>query len=161
MLGNFGFSYVGMIFLIMLFVPNLIWSKNKPENYTPENENRILLAFERVGEVLVCTVSLIFSDFNLHKFSPWSLWLISAFVVMIMYEIWWVRYFRSEKRLRDFYSSLLFVPVAGATLPIIAFLLLGIYGKVIWLIVSTMILGIGHIGIHLQHKRELKVGDSI
>ena len=80
---------------------------------------------------------------------------------MIMYEIWWVRYFRSEKRIRDFYSSFLFVPVAGATLPIIAFLLLGIYGKVIWLIVSTIILGIGHIGIHLQHKRELKVGDSI
>lgn len=28
---NFGFSYIGLIFLLMLFVPNLFWTKNKPE----------------------------------------------------------------------------------------------------------------------------------
>ena len=41
---NFGFSYVGLVFLIMLFVPNIIWSKNQPkdyEKYAPK-ENRIL-----------------------------------------------------------------------------------------------------------------------
>lgn len=74
---------------------------------------------------------------------------------MVLYECWWIRYFRSNRTLSDFYSSFLGVPVAGATLPVIAFLLLGIYGKVIWLIVSVIILGIGHIGIHLQHRREI------
>lgn len=28
-----GFSYIGLIYLIMLFVPNIIWAKNQPENY--------------------------------------------------------------------------------------------------------------------------------
>lgn len=75
---------------------------------------------------------------------------------MILYEIYWVRYFKSNKTMRDFYSSLLGVPVAGATLPVIAFLLLGIYGKNIFLILATIILGIGNIGIHLNHKKELE-----
>lgn len=56
----------------------------------------------------------------------------------------------------DFYSSFCGVPVAGATLPVAAFFLLGIYGRVIWLVISLVILGIGHIGIHLQHRREIR-----
>ena len=58
--------------------------------------------------------------------------------------------------MKDMYSSLLGIPVAGATLPVTAFLLLGIYGKNIFLLVSTVILGIGHIGIHLNHRKEIK-----
>ncbi len=55
-----------------------------------------------------------------------------------------------------FYSSLAGIPVAGATLPVAAFLLLGIYGRNPLMIVSTVILGIGHIGIHLAHAREIR-----
>ena len=72
-----------------------------------------------------------------------------------MYEFWWVRYFRSKRTLKDFYGSFMGVPVAGATLPIVAFFLLGIYGKVIWMLIAVVILGIGHIGIHLQHRKEI------
>ena len=80
---NFGFSYIGLIFLLMLMITNIIWSKNKPKDYEKyeKNENKILLAF----------------------------------------------------------------------------LLLGIYGKNVFLIVSTIILGIGHIGIHLNHKKEAEL----
>lgn len=157
MSAHFGFSYIGLIFLLMLIIPNLIWSKNKPKNYDNyvKNENKILLLFERIGEILVTCLSLIFSDFNLKNISIWSIILLIAFILMILYEIYWVRYFKSNKTMRDFYSSLLGVPVAGATLPVIAFLLLGIYGKNIFLILATIILGIGHIGIHLNHKKEL------
>lgn len=65
---HFGFSYVGLIFLTLLMVPNLIWTKNQPKDYEKYavNENKILLAFERVGEVLVSCLALIFSDFNLN-----------------------------------------------------------------------------------------------
>ncbi|MGN0488318.1 MAG: hypothetical protein ACI4HO_03525 [Ruminococcus sp.] len=156
MLGNFGFSYVGLIFLLMLTIPNLIWARHLPQGYTAEKENKILLIFERVGQVLTTCCALIFSDFNIHSWTNWSWWLIVSFAFMIMYEIWWIRYFCSEKRLKDFYSSFLGIPVAGATLPVTAFFLLGIYGKVIWLMISTVILGIGHIGIHLQHYKEIK-----
>lgn len=155
MFGNFGFSYIGLLFLLMLLIPNIIWSKRKPQGYTSENENKILLFFERLGEVLTCCCSLVFSDFNIHKWTLWSLWLITAFLFMIMYEAWWVRYFRSERRLSDFYSSFSGIPLAGATLPVIAFFMLGIYGKVGCMLIAAFILGIGHIGIHIQHKNSI------
>ena len=75
---------------------------------------------------------------------------------MILYEVFWIRYFRSEKTMKDFYSSILGIPVAGATLPVLAFLLLAIYGKNIILGIAVVILGIGHIGIHLMHRREIE-----
>lgn len=139
----------------MLFIPNIIWSKRKPLGYTSEKENKMLLFFERLGEALTCCFSLVFSDFNIQKWTPWSLWLIGAFLFMIMYEAWWIRYFRSERILSDFYSSFLGIPLAGATLPVLAFLMLGIYGKVVCMLIATLLLGIGHIGIHYQHKTSL------
>lgn len=27
---HFGFSYIGLIYLLMLFIPNIIWAKNQP-----------------------------------------------------------------------------------------------------------------------------------
>ena len=75
---------------------------------------------------------------------------------MVLYEIFWIGYFKSEKTMKDFYSSLLGIPVAGATLPVLAFLLLAIYGKNFILGVAVLILGIGHIGIHLMHKKEIE-----
>ena len=74
---HFGFSYVGLVYLIMLFVPNAFWTKNQPRDYEKYvvSENKILIVFERVGEVLVSCFALIFSDFNLNGISLWSLWL--------------------------------------------------------------------------------------
>lgn len=155
---NFGFSYIGLIFLAMLMIPNMIWTKNKPKDYDKyiKNENKILLIFERIGEILVTCISLIFTDFNINNISIWTIILLIAFILMVLYEMYWIKYFKSNKTMKDFYSSLLGVPVAGATLPVLAFLLLGIYGKNIFLIISTIILGIGHIGIHLNHKKEIE-----
>lgn len=158
MLGHFGFSYTGVILLLMLFVPNAIWARNKPEGYTSEKENRLLLAFERIGEVLTTTCALIFDDFNPHGWTSWTWWLVAAMGLMALYIFWWARYFAGGQTLAGFYRSLLGIPVPGATLPVAAFLLLGIYGRVIWMLISAVILGIGHIGIHLQHRRELNYG---
>lgn len=157
MFGKFGFSYIGLLFLLMLFIPNMIWSKRKPQGYTSKKENRILLFLERLGEGLTCCCSLVFSDFNIHKWTTWSFWLIAAFLFMILYEAWWVRYFRSERKLSDFYSSFWGIPLAGATLPVIAFFMLGMYGKVVSMLIASLILGIGHIGIHIQHKNSIDI----
>ena len=128
---HFGFSYMGLIYLVMLMLPNILWTKNQPKDYDKYacNENKIL---------------------------PWSLWLVASFVLMVLYEVFWIRYFRSEKTMKDFYSSILGIPVAGATLPVLAFLLLAIYGKNIILGCAVFILGIGHIGIHLMHRKEIE-----
>ena len=155
---HLGFSYIGLIFLLMLMTPNIIWTKFQPENYQHyvKNENKALLILERAGEALVTVTALIFADFNINTLSPWTLWLAASFLLMILYEIYWIRYFCSKRTMRDFYSSLLGIPVAGATLPVAAFFLLSIYGKNLILLISVIILGIGHIGIHLIHRKEAK-----
>ena len=157
MLGHLGFAYVGLVYLLMLFIPNLIWAKHLPIDYDTEHENKVLLIFERVGQVLVTCVTVIFKDFNINTISLWSIWLLFSFCIMLLYEIAWIRYFLSKNIEKNFYRSLFGIPVPLASLPVLGFLLLGIYGKVIWLILSIIILGIGHIGIHIQHLKRSKL----
>ena len=93
----------------MLMLPNIVWSKNKPKDYDKyvKNENKVLLLFERVGEVSVTCLSLIFSDFNINEISAWTLMLLVAVVLMVLYEVYWIRYFRSAKTMKDYtYPSL-------------------------------------------------------
>ena len=153
---HFGFSYVGLLFLLLLFVPNLMWAKNKPQHYDEyvAHENKALLLLERVGEVAVTCLVLLFEDFNPQGLHPWLLWLVAALVCMVLYELYWIRYFRSAKTMEDFYSSYCGVPVAGATLPVIAVLLIAVYGRNPFLFAAGILLGIGHIGIHWMHKKE-------
>ncbi|MBR5386786.1 MAG: alpha/beta hydrolase [Clostridiales bacterium] len=153
----FGFSYIGLIYLAMLLIPNGIWTKHQPKGYAEyaAKENKILLAFERVGQFIVTPTAVLFSDFN---FKGWNFWLVVlgiSFLMMVLYDIAWVRYFRSEKSMKDFYRGFCGMPLALATYPVFAFLLLGIYGGNILMCVGSIILGIGHIGIHTQHAREV------
>lgn len=87
---RFGFSYVGLLMLLALFIPNILWTKRKPQGYEQcaAQENRILLGLERAGQALVTALSLIFSDFNLRSWRPWNLWLAGAAALMILYELY-------------------------------------------------------------------------
>lgn len=155
---HFGFSYVGLIYLMMLFIPNIIWGFHRPKDYElyAVKENKAFVCLERIGEISVTCLVLIFSDFNINKISYWSILLLVSFLVMILYEFYWIRYFKSNQMMMDMYGSFLRIPVPGAILPVVAFLLLSIYGKNIFLLVATILLGIGHIGIHLKHLREVR-----
>lgn len=154
---HFGFSYVGLLYLLMLFIPNIIWTKHQPADYEQyaQQENKTLQILEKIGQVAVCCCVLPFSDFNIRLDSAWSIWLALSFLLMLLYEIYWIGYFRSEKRMSDFYRSICGIPVAGATLPVCAFLLLGVYGRNVLLILAVIVLGIGHIGIHAGHYRNI------
>jgi len=159
-LGHFGFSYIGLLYMLMIEVPNILWARRKPAGYDPSGENKVLLVLERAGQVL-CTASiLLFSDYNPRSLEPWTAWLFASAALMALYEFFWVRYFRGERTLRDFYRSLCGIPVPGATLPVVAFLLLGVYGRVIWLVGASIILGVGHVGIHIQHLKALEKHES-
>lgn len=150
-----GVSYIGIIWLALLFVPNIIWIKNKPEGY--ENlaaEDRILKILEGIGQVGITMIAPISKNLNINGLNLWTLWLLGSAVLMAVYEIWWARYFKSQKRLADFYSGILGIPLAGAVLPVAAFAFLAVYGKSPQLGLFVLPLGIGHIGIHMAHKRE-------
>ena len=153
---QFGFSIVGVAFLAMLFVPNIRWAKSQPPGYEEisRNENKVLLLFERIGQVLATCSAVVFvcpQGFSL----PWLLWLLIAFLLMLLYEAAWARYFKGGEKLEDMYRPLGPIPVPIASLPVVAFALLGIWHQSPIAVIAAVILGIGHIGIHLGHLHEL------
>ncbi len=160
-----GISVSGLVFLLMLFVPNIIWAytnKSKRLDEAKKKESVVLLIFERIGEILVTASLLVFTSLNpaITKlpdgvYFRWDiiLWFV-ALILMILYECYWIKYFKSERTTRDTYSSFAGFPVAGATLPVLAVFILGVYSRNLVVITSAVVLGIGHIGIHLVHKRE-------
>ncbi|MBQ5973440.1 MAG: hypothetical protein IJL69_04500 [Oscillospiraceae bacterium] len=165
-----GLSVVGPVFLVLLFAPNILWAiRKKPEGYAEaaRRENRLLALLERVGEVAVTAALLLFKNLDPVVlrlsggtfFSMRLSFLALSLALMLLYEGYWIRYFRSPGTLRDFYSSFAGFPVAGATLPVIAALLLGIYAGNWILIGASLVLAVGHIGIHLAHRRELAPAD--
>lgn len=156
-LPKWGVSLVGMVFLLMLFIPNIIWSKNLPDGYeeSAKHENKLLLTLERAGEGLVSTLVLIDRRTDRFSLSPRIGYLVLALVLMILYELYWRKYFLSAHKLSDMYSDYCGFPLAGASLPVFAVFLIGIYACNVFIIVSAVILGIGHIGIHLMHKKEI------
>lgn len=157
---RFGFSYIGLLFLLMLMIPNLLWSKHPPKNYDSSHENKFLLALERIGEVSVTCLVLFCADLRPSASLSSLLPLAGAGLLMLLYEGYWLRYFRSQRTLSDFYSSFCGIPLAGATLPVGASLLLSICAKSIYLLFATILFGIGHIGIHIEHKKELQAKKS-
>jgi len=149
---EFGFSIVGVIFLVMLFAPNILWAKRPPIGYKElaRRENKVLLILERIGEVACSVCAVIFVSPEGISF-PWALWVCIAFALMVVYEFAWMRYFRGGRKLEDMYMPFGFIPMPLATLPVIAFLLLGIWYKSLIAILAAIVLGIGHIGIHYGH----------
>lgn len=155
-MGHLGFSWVGTLFLLALLAPNLLWTRYPPQGYDVSGERPVLLILERLGQVWVTCAAVASPGLNWRPWSPRSWFFVAAAGLMVLYEIWWLRYFRSKRTMADFTAGLLGIPVAGATLPVLAFFLLGIYGRVLWMLPGAAVLGIGHIGIHLQHRREVR-----
>ena len=157
-LPKWGISVLGIVFLLMLFIPNIIWGKNQPEGYeeASKRENKVLQALERAGEALVSTLVLIDRRLDSFSLSPRSGYMILALILMILYELYWRKYFRSSRTLADMYLDYCGFPLAGASLPVFAVFLLGIYACNVFLTAAAVILGIGHIGIHLMHKKDIE-----
>lgn len=152
---NFGISWWGVLFLMMLLIPNSIWTKHQPidDEKIGGHENRTLLLFERIGQIGVSASMIVIADTTFQWNTLDSFILILALSLMLLYEIWWLRYFQSKKTLYDFYQPFLGIPTPGATLPVIAFFLLGIYNRNWFLLFFTGIFGIGHISIHVNHSK--------
>lgn len=155
---QFGFSVMGVLFLAMLFVPNIIWGRRQPEGYAEiaGQENRVLLVLERIGQVACSCAALVLVCPWGFSF-PWILWLAVALLLMVLYEIAWMRYFKGGERLSDMYRTLGPVPIPLASLPVAAFVLLGVWYQSYVMVAAAVILGIGHIGIHLGHQKELSM----
>ena len=102
MLDSIYLSWLGIVYLIMLFIPNFFWTKHQPLGYDAKSENLILLTLERIGQVLVTCFAIISFQKIIWQ---WDILLIIATIAMFFYEGYWIRYFHSDCTLQDFYSS--------------------------------------------------------
>lgn len=155
-MGGLGFSYIGLIFLCCLFIPNIFYGLNLPVDFKEIKENKILLVFERAGQVLTTTLVLIFDDLNIRKIDFWTIWLGAAGFLMLLYLMCWRRYFTGKHVSADFYRPFWGIPLPLAVLPVAAVFFLSVYARTVWLGAAAIVLGIGHIGITAQNWNVLK-----
>ena len=52
---HFGFSYVGLAYLVMLMLPNIIWTKNQPKDYEKYSLNTFMQAWNEFLFALTLT----------------------------------------------------------------------------------------------------------
>lgn len=159
---DFGFSYIGFSIVLLLLIPNIIWSKYPPQDYVfyVKEEKISLRIVERLGEVVIICLLLISQNFNIQDISIKIILLVLTYVFMACYEICWIRYFKSKRTMIDFYRSFLGVPIPLAILPICAFIMIGLYGNHMYFLVATICFSIGHIGIHIRHKQQIKYKEN-
>lgn len=65
-MGEVGFSFVGVAFLLALFIPNILWAAvARPADFDPSGESRVLRWFERIGQAATVVAAVLFADTNL------------------------------------------------------------------------------------------------
>ncbi|MEI9938578.1 MAG: hypothetical protein WDO69_15280 [Pseudomonadota bacterium] len=154
---SFAFSPLGITYLAMLFVPNALWARLRSPEAAPTSskENSLLLALERVGQVATTVAALVSPGSE--PAGPARLTCLGAsLVAMVLYELSWLRYFRTDRTARTLYRSLGPVPLPLAVLPVLGFLLLAVYEVHPLLLAAVVVLGVGHVSIHSQHARSLR-----
>ena len=150
-----GFSFVGLFCLLLLFVPNILWMRAQKEPPKQNPEPVLLTWLERIGQIGIVVCALIFRDYDRILWSPRLLLLAAAVLLLVCYDLWWVRYFRGERGKADLYRSFLGIPLAGAVFPTAGFFLLGAFGGVVWLMLASAIFGAGHIPISYINRKNL------
>ncbi len=144
-----------VLIYIMLFTPNTLWTKRKPENYGKyaQRENKVLLAFERVGEVLVCARVLIFW-ISISGGQSGSYGLRPPFYACFYMKRTGFGISGATGQWRTSTAALPVSPWLALRFRCVHFSFWGSTAN-IFLLISTVLPGIGHIGIHIQHRNQI------
>lgn len=150
------FSPLGAAFLGMLLFPNVLWARLRSREADPAapNENQLLLTLERVGQVAT-TIAVLFTPASDSPGTARLACLVASLLAMFLYELSWLRYFRTDRSVARLYRSLGPVPLPLALLPVLSILLLALYEVHVVLLGAVVVLGVGHLGIQRQHAKRL------
>lgn len=139
-----GFSYMGLIVVCVILLPNLLFMAFPPKN-VPEglkDENILLTVMERAGQVGFIIIPIIsyryFSgiDFNIFP----GIMIFSA----IMYYGLWIRYFVRGREFCLLFKPLGFIPVPMAVFPIIYMIFAAIWLQHMWMGAAAVVFAVGH-----------------
>lgn len=151
-----GFSVIGTLIAIAIFIPNLLIIKFPPNN-APKDLKDVGVIFtilERVGQV-GCIVILVISRENFEKLTI-DIWAVFMGLCIIIYYFLWTRYVVKGQEYKLLWKPLGFIPIPMAVFPVGAFLFAAALGKSIWLGILVIFLGIGHFANSWHSYKELK-----
>lgn len=137
---QYGFSYMGFLFLLFLMAPSFYWA-NLP-GYTQYRSHKkwVFAALDRAGLTAMFPVTLIFKNYDYRGPEPQLIFLILGGLCMLFYYLHWIRCCRQHCAP----MSLGKIPLT--VLPVLSMVFLSIYGHSLWLFLAAAVYGIGHVG---------------
>lgn len=151
-----GFSIIGTIIAIAIFIPNLLMIKFPPNNAPKDLKDAgiIFTVLERIGQV-GCILILVISKTNFEKLTI-NIWAVFMGSCLLIYYFLWARYVVKGQEYNLLWEPLSFIPIPMAVFPVGVFLFAAILGKSIWLVILVVFLGIGHFANSWHSYKELK-----
>lgn len=149
--GKMGFSYIGMVIVILILPPSIIFTIKFPPKNQPISNAKVGLIFtilEKTGQAL-CLAILIMSEDNF-KEAQFNIFMPLMSSCIAIYYCLWFRYIRGGQEFSLLSKPLFFIPVPLAIFPVCAFGFAALWIESFWLLMSTLILAIGHITVSWQ-----------
>lgn len=136
----------GLIFMVLLLIPNIIYAVKFQENSTP-CPNRAMNILEQIGRyasMLLMVFHIGIAEFGFSSVNAFLCYLLGNLILLLLYWVIWMMYFIEQSRGKS---------LALAVIPTLMFLLSGVTLRHILLIISSVVFGIGHIYITYQNSR--------
>lgn len=139
------FNYIGLIFIILIMIPNIIYLFCHQDDFKQKYKNRIVEALEQVGRY----GSFFFMIFNI-PYTYFSFWFLNGLIVYIIvgaslifvYLLSWVLFWSRHQIIRAYLLSII---------PSALFIFSGIMLLSIPLLIFSLIFAFSHITISLKN----------
>lgn len=151
------FSIIGTVIAVLILFPSIIFYTifpPKSPSVKIKEVSSIFTVFERIGQV-ACLLLLIMSG-NSMRLDNINVFAILMIICIVIYYFLWIRYIIDGRDTRIMLRPFLFVPIPGAVFPVCAFAFAALWGNVILLSISSLILGIGHFTVSLNTYKQTK-----
>lgn len=140
-----GIHFKGILVVLLLLLPNICFSIFPPKN-APQNSKSVPVAFtiiEQIGRIACLIVPIVFGKKIAEQ--KFSYLVILMAVCLLIYYICWILYFANGRKYSDLFKPIGFIPIPMAVFPLMYLILLGIWIKSPFFIVSAILFSIGHI----------------
>jgi hypothetical protein len=138
----------GLIIIVLMLLPNMLYAyKNKSiENKCKNKAMNLLEQIGRYGSMFLMIFNIGLYEFGFRSKAAFVLWLISSFLLMLLYWAFWYFYFKSPQ---------IFTSMMLAIIPSLIFISSGFFLRHWLLVIFGVTFSIGHIYVtYMNNKAE-------
>ncbi|MGG0715973.1 hypothetical protein ABE096_00035 [Robertmurraya massiliosenegalensis] len=140
-----GFSIIGLIIVMFILAPNILFSIYRPNNIPAgmKDKESIFTISERLGQ-FGCIFLLIVLKDSIDG-NPLDIYFMLMSICIVFYYYLWVRYFVQGRNFSSLFKPLGFIPIPMALFPVLAYAFAALWLNSIWLSLAVILLAIGHL----------------